>query len=99
MKTVPVSGVALRLHTLLFMFLLCVLLLSTGGCFGSGLDEEFVRAVDKNWDVIGPDYRQYLESDGSLSDRSKRIRLRAVAEFSKLVDDAKAEFEKEGGSP
>ena len=82
------------------VFILAVLaVLALGGCFGSGLDEEFVRAVDKNWNVIGPDYRQYLEADGTLSDRSKRIRLRAVAEFSLLVADAKAEFEKEGGSP
>lgn len=82
------------------VFILAVLaVLALGGCFGSGLDEEFVRAVDKNWNVIGSDYRQYLEADGTLSDSSMRIRLRAIAEFSKLVADAKAEFEKKGGTP
>lgn len=80
--------------------ILCVVglaLLAVTGCFGSGLDEEFVRAVDTNWKVIGPDYRAYLEKDESLSDQSKAIRLRAVDEFSRLVADAKADLEGKGG--
>lgn len=81
------------------LILAALAVLALGGCFGSGLDEDFVRAVDKNWTVIGSDYQRYLEADDTLSDSSKRIRLRAVAEFAKLVADAKAEFEKEGGSP
>ena len=90
----------MRLQTLLVLLLLCVLLLLVGGCLGNGLDEEFVRAVDKNWNVIGPDYKQYIEADEALSERSKSIRLRAVAEFTKLVDEAKAEFEDgNGGAP
>lgn len=90
----------MRLQTLLVLLLLCVLLLLVGGCLGNGLDEEFVRAVDKNWNVIGPDYKRYLEADEALSERSKSIRLRAVAEFTKLVDEAKAEFEDgNGGAP
>ena len=90
----------MRLHSLLVLLLLCVLLLFVCGCLGGGLDEEFVRAVDKNWNVIGPDYRQYLDADEALSERSKLIRLRAVAEFTLLVKEAKAEFEDgNGGGP
>lgn len=87
----------MKRFVLIFFIVLAVSCVA--GCWGGGLDEEFVKAVDKNWDVIGPDYARYLEADGTLSERSKRIRLRAVAEFSLLVADAKAEFEKEGGAP
>ena len=88
----------MRLHSLLVLLLLCVLLMLIGGCLGGGLDKEFVRAVDKNWNVIGPDYKQYLDADEALSERSKSIRLRAVAEFTLLVKEAKAEFEDGNGN-
>ena len=80
--------------------ILCIValaLLVVSGCCGAGLDEEFVRAVDANWKVIGPDYRAYLEKDADLSAQSKAIRLRAVDEFSRLVADAKADVEGKGG--
>jgi len=72
---------------------LCALCFS--GCLGAGLDEEFVRAVDKNWKTFGPDLRQYIEKDAELPQASKDRRLRAVDEFTKLVGDAVADIDEE----
>jgi len=76
--------------TVIILAALAVLVLCAG-C--GGLNETFVRAVDSNWKVIGPDYKQYIEADGTIAERSKLIRLRTVAEFSKLVDEAMAKVD------
>lgn len=93
MKTLPFPGVALRLQTLLVLVLLCVLLLFIGGCWGT-LNEQFVKAVDSNWKVMGPDYRGYVQEDGALTEASKNRRLKAIDEFSELVKEAKAKVDK-----
>lgn len=92
MKTIPLYGVALRLQTLLVLFLLFALLLFAGGCWGT-LNEQFVKAVDSNWKVMGPDYREYVQEDGALSEASKNRRLKAIDEFSELVKEAKAKVD------
>lgn len=94
MKTLSIPGVGLRLHSLLVLFLLCVLLTLIGGCLGGGLDEQFVKAVDSNWKVMGQDYRGYVQGDGALSEASKNRRLKAIDEFSELVKEAKAKVDK-----
>jgi len=94
MKTLPLPGVAVRLQTLLVLLLLCVLLLFVSGCLGGGLDEHFVRAVDSNWKVMGPDYTGYVQADEALHEASKERRLKAIAEFTLLVKEAKAKVDK-----
>lgn len=89
MKPIPLSQVALRPQTLLVLLLLCVLLLLVGGCFGHGLDEQFVKAVDSNWKVMGPDYTAYVQADAALPVASKERRLKAIAEFTLLIKEAK----------
>lgn len=71
--------------------LLALLALGFSGCLGGGLDEDFVRTVDTNWKVFGPDLRGYIEKDAELPQASKERRLRAVDEFTKLVADAMAD--------
>ena len=92
MNSIPLSGVAVRLHTLLVLLLLCVLLLLIGGCWGT-LNEQFVKAVDSNWKVMGPDYTGYVQADEVLHDASKNRRLKAIAEFTLLIKEAKAKIE------
>ena len=92
MNSIPLSGVAVRLHTLLVLILLCVLLLLTGGCWGT-LNEQFVKAVDSNWKVMGSDYTAYVQADEVLPEASKERRLKAIAEFTLLITEAKAKVD------
>ena len=62
------------------------------GCGGS-LNEQFVKAVHSNWNVMGPDYKIYIEKDSGLTEGSKKRRLAAIDEFTKLVNEAKAKVD------
>ena len=92
MNSIPLSGVTVRLQSLLVLLLLCVLLLFIGGCWGT-LNEQFVKAVDSNWNVMGPDYTAYVQADEALPEKSKERRLKAIAEFTLLIKEAKAKIE------
>lgn len=63
-----------------------ILLALLQGC--AGVNPTFVKAVETNWKVIGPDYRGYVEGDSSLAEESKKIRLQAIDEFTLLVAEA-----------
>jgi len=72
--------------------LIAMALLFAGCCT---VDESFVRAVDDNWKIMGPNYRKYVEADTKLPETSKKQRLSAIDEFSDLVKEAKAAIDKE----
>jgi len=61
--------------------------------FDGTLNEQFVKAVDSNWKVMGPDYTGYVQADEVLHDASKNRRLKAIAEFTLLIKEAKAKIE------
>ena len=63
-----------------------VLLSALPGC--AGVNKPFVKAVEKNWNVMGPDYTKYVQGDPNLPEESKLIRLQAIAEFTLLVAEA-----------
>jgi len=73
--------------TVIILAALAVLALCAG-C--GGLNETFVRAVDSNWKVMGPDYATYVQADEVLPEASKERRLKAIAEFTLLIEEAKA---------
>ena len=63
-----------------------ILLALLQGC--AGVNPTFVKAVETNWKVMGPDYRGYVEKDSNISEESKEIRLQAIDEFTLLVAEA-----------
>jgi hypothetical protein len=72
--------------------LLLGMLFAASGCWGT-LNEQYVKAVDSNWKVMGPNYREYVEADESLPAQSKSRRISAIDEFTELVKKAKAKIE------
>ena len=77
---------------LLLVLALVALMAGMTGCWGS-VNEEFVRAVDSNWKTMGPNYRAYIEADAELPEASKKRRLAAVDDFTKLVKQYMDEVE------
>lgn len=69
-----------------------IALLAVTGCWGT-LNGQFVKAVDSNWKVMGPNYRTYVENNEALTDASKNRRLAAIDEFTELVKEAKAKVD------
>lgn len=76
---------------LIFLFVLAMSCIA--GCWGT-LNEQFVRAVDSNWSVMGPNYTAYVQADEVLPEASKIRRLKALAEFTLLIEEAKAQIDK-----
>jgi hypothetical protein len=75
------------------ILVLALLALFAAGC--NGLNETFVRAVDSNWKNFEPQYRKYTENDPNLPEDSKKRRLSAIDDFTKMVAEYKAELDKE----
>lgn len=59
------------------------------GFVGCSLNKEFVQQVDRNWQLIGPEYTAYVEADPALSEDSKRIRKRTAETFTALIEEAR----------
>lgn len=53
-------------------------------------DAAFVRAVDTNWNLIGPEYRAYVEADTGISAETKVTRKRTAELLTSLIQQAKA---------
>lgn len=68
-------------------FLPLLLVLALTGC--TLPDRAFVEAVDKSWQAVGPEYRAYLEADGTLDDATRAQRLGTATGFSMLIERAK----------
>jgi len=74
---------------MVILALLVLIVAMTAGCNGT-LNEQFVRAVDSNWTLIGKEYRAYVDADESMSPSSKELRIKTIEEFTALVEEAKA---------
>ena len=69
------------------ILLICTVALFVAGC--SSLDQEFVTAVDRTWETIGPEYRDYVAQDQALSPDTRLLRLRTADTFDVLLKEAK----------
>lgn len=54
------------------------------------LDQQFVKAVDDSWAVIGPEYQAYVQADPTLDAGTKKIRVNSAKTLSDLLQQAKA---------
>lgn len=70
-----------------FVITVCTAALLTG----CTLNQAFVKSVSDYTDTILPEYREYVESDTTLSDDTRRIRKQTADKFQALVDDAMKE--------
>ena len=62
------------------LFILCVLFFTGCKCI------EKESLVNLNETVI-PEYKNYVENDGNLSERERRVRLLRVKTFQRLVEE------------
>ena len=62
-----------------------IVLLTIAGC---SLNRTFVEQVNRNWELIGPEYTAYIAADESLSEESKAIRMRTAETFTALIEEA-----------
>lgn len=69
---------------------LVVLLVVLAGCKAT---PAFVRGVDAQWAVIGPEYRAYVQTDSSLSNGDKATRLRTAETLDELIQAERARHE------
>lgn len=51
-------------------------------------DRAWARGVKTAWDVVGPEYRTYVENDPNLSETSRAIRLNTATEMDKTLEVA-----------
>lgn len=56
---------------------------------GCSVNEHFVTAVDDAWQVLGPEYVEYVRTDPDLDADSKRIRIRTAKILSETIAEAK----------
>jgi hypothetical protein len=62
-----------------------VLLFVVGCC---PVNDMFVKSVDSAWEVIGPEYIQYVETDDTLDDDTKTIRKRTATMLTEMIKEA-----------
>lgn len=60
------------------------LMATASGC--RSIDCETVEALSYSWEVIGEEYRDYVQADSALSDEQKARRLTHATEYSALLD-------------
>jgi len=65
--------------------LLLVICLACAGCT---IEQQFVKTIDATWDVICPEYVEYVKNDPNLDDASKDTRLRTAELMGKLITEA-----------
>jgi hypothetical protein len=56
---------------------------------GCAVNQNFVRAVDGPWQMIGPEYIQYVNSDPKLQEDQKKNRKRTAIILTRVIDNAK----------
>lgn len=78
------------------ILLICTVALLVAGC--STLDQEFVSAVDRTWETIGPEYRSYVAQDAALTPDTRALRLRTADTFDVLLKEAKLGAGELGGA-
>jgi len=67
-------------------FILCISITFLCGC---GVNQKFLKAVEKNWGAIRPEYVQYVKEDEELSATEKDIKLFTVELFDEMIERAK----------
>jgi hypothetical protein len=67
----------------------------SGGCRNM---DPFVYGVDAGWEVIGPEYKRYVDRDPTIDNDSKLLRKRTAIRMDKLIAEAKKLIEKETSS-
>jgi hypothetical protein len=65
--------------------MLVVAVLLVGSC---SLNHQFVKSVDSCNSLILPEYKEYVAKDTSISDDTKRIRIRTADELNSMVKEA-----------
>jgi hypothetical protein len=73
----------MKKHFLCFVF---AGIIAVSGC---SINQDFVETCDSTWQVIGPEYAEYVQKDKTLDERTKKIRLRTAEIFTKLIEKAK----------
>jgi hypothetical protein len=68
-------------------FIACLPFLLVVSC--CSINQDFVETCDSTWQVIGPEYVEYVKSDETLDESTKAIRLRTAEIFTKLIEKAK----------
>lgn len=58
---------------------------------GCGVNQKFVKAVEKNWAVIRPEYVEYVTEDDSLTTEEKDVKIFTVRLFDEMIERAKKE--------
>lgn len=66
------------------LLLASVLLFLCAGC----VNTQFVTAVDAAWDVIGPEYTEYVRNDPKLDADSKITRQRTAQLLTETIAEA-----------
>ena len=75
----------MKRYLVVFLFFAIVAL---PGC--GTLDQQFVKAVDDSWQVMGPEYAAYVQNDPNLDAGTKKIRANSAKSLSELIAAAKA---------
>ena len=52
----------------------------------------FLDGIEAGWEVIGPEYKAYLEADPTISDETKAIRLDTANGMDRLIAKEKARW-------
>lgn len=69
----------MRIIILTFTLFLC----------GCGVNQKFIKSVEKNWYAIRPEYIEYVKNDESLVEIEKEVRMATVEMFDNLIIKAK----------
>jgi len=68
------------------LILCTAFVLALAGC---SINQQFVETCDNTWQVIGPEYVEYVQKDETLDEDTKKIRLRTAEIFTRLIEEAK----------
>lgn len=77
----------MKRHTVLFG--LCAVILLLPACFGTPIP--VTRGLVRYVDVVGPEYRAYVEADESLTPEERKRRIATVEIGEQLADSVRAD--------
>ena len=72
-----------------YFFLILIL------CVGCSTCEDYIAADRATYDVLAPEYREYVESDDNLDDDQKQRRLRLLESWESRVESGESYYQEE----
>ena len=67
------------------VFCAVFIFLAVSGC---SINKQFVETCQDSWDTIGPEYVKYVNADTSISEETKKIRIRSATNFTNMLNEA-----------